>query len=48
MHRNIARAYDCLQSEHDRVRAAYIKILAQRNKDLERGLLRADLDSVLR
>jgi hypothetical protein len=45
MHRNIARAYDCLQSEHDRVRAAYIKILAQRNKDLERELLRADLDS---
>jgi len=45
MHRNIARAYDCLQSEHDRVRAACIKILAQRNKDLERELLRADLDS---
>ena len=25
MHRNIARAYDCLQLEHDRVRAACIK-----------------------
>jgi hypothetical protein len=45
MHRNIARAYDCLQSEHSRVRAACIKILAQRDKDLERDLLRADLDS---
>ncbi len=44
-HRNIARAYDCLQHEHDRVRAACIKILAQRDKGLQRELLRANLDS---
>jgi hypothetical protein len=45
MHRNITRAYDCLQHEHDRVRAACVKILAQRDKGLERELLRANLDS---
>lgn len=45
MHRNIARAYDCLQDEHDRIRAACIKILAQNDKTLARELLRADLDS---
>ena len=45
MHRNIARAYDCLQHEHDRVRAACIKIMAQNDKGLERELLRANLDS---
>ena len=45
MHRNIARAYDCLQDEHDRIRTACIKILAQRDKGLERQLLRANLDS---
>jgi hypothetical protein len=44
MHRNIARAYDCLQREHDRVRAACIKILAQNDKGLELELLRANLD----
>ena len=45
MHRNIARAYDCLLHEHDRVRAACIKILAQNDKGLERELLRTNLDS---
>jgi len=45
MHRNIARAYDCLQDEHDRVRAACVKILAQKDRRLEKALLGADLDS---
>jgi hypothetical protein len=45
MHRNVARACDCLQDEHDRVRAARVKILAQNDRHLERKLLRADLDS---
>jgi hypothetical protein len=45
MYRNIARAYDCLQDEHDRVRAACVKILAQNDRHLEKELLRADLDS---
>jgi len=44
MHPNIARAYDCLQAEHDRVRAACVKILSQNDKTLERELLRANLD----
>ena len=39
MHRNIARAYDCLQHEHDPVRVACIKILAQKRQGLERELL---------
>ena len=45
MHRNIARAYDYLKREHDRIRAAYVKILAQNDRSLERQLFRADLDS---
>ena len=45
MKRNVARAYDCLQDEHDRVRAPFIKILAQNDKGLERELLQANLDS---
>jgi len=45
MHRNIARAYDCLQAEHGRIRAQCIKILAQNDRALERQLLRADLNS---
>jgi hypothetical protein len=45
MHRNIARAYDYLQREHDRVRAAYVRILAQKDRALERQLFRANLDS---
>jgi hypothetical protein len=45
MHRNITRAYDCLQDEHDRIRAACVKILAQNDRSLERELFRADLDS---
>lgn len=45
MHRNIARAYDYLKREHDRIRAAYVKILAQNDRSLERRLFRADLDS---
>jgi hypothetical protein len=45
MHRNVARAHDYLKREHDRVRAACVKILAQKDPHLERRLLRADLDS---
>ena len=45
MHRNIARAYDCLKREHDLIRAAYVRILAQNDRALERHLLRADPDS---
>jgi hypothetical protein len=45
MHRNIARAFDCLQDEHDRVRSECIKILSQNDRALERHLLRASLDS---
>ena len=44
MHRNVARAYDCLRTEHARVRAACIKILSQKDESLERELLRANLD----
>ena len=44
MHHNIARAYDCLQDEHNRVRAVYVQILSQNDKSLERELLRANLD----
>jgi hypothetical protein len=44
MHRNIARAYDCLQKEHERIRAACLKILSQNDKGLERELLRANPD----
>jgi hypothetical protein len=44
MHGNIARAYDCLRDEHDRVRAACVQILSQNDKYLERELLRANLD----
>ncbi len=45
MHRNIARAYDYLEREHGRVRAACVNILAQSDKGLERELLRANPDS---
>ena len=45
MHRNIARAYDYLKREHDRIRAAHVKILAQNDRSLECQLFRADLDS---
>jgi hypothetical protein len=45
MHRNVARAHDYLKREHDRIRAACVKILAQKDWHLERRLLRADLDS---
>jgi hypothetical protein len=45
MHRNVARAYDYLKREHDRIRAAYVRILAQKDRRLERQLFRADLDS---
>ena len=38
MHRNIARAYDYLKREHDRIRAAYVTILAQKDRHLERRL----------
>jgi hypothetical protein len=41
MQRNIARAYDALWDEHQRVRGVCIKILAQGDRSLERRLLRA-------
>ena len=44
MHRNIARAYDYLEAEYDRVRAVCIRILSQNDKRLERRLLRTDMD----
>jgi hypothetical protein len=44
MHRNIARAYNCLQDEHDRVRTVCVKILARNDRAIERQLLRANLD----
>ena len=31
MHRNVARAYDYLKREHDRIRAAHVKTLAQKD-----------------
>jgi hypothetical protein len=45
MRRNMARAYDCLQTEHARIREEFIKILAQNNRAVERHLLQADLDN---
>jgi len=53
MHRNVARAYDHLRAEHDRIRAACVKILAQNDNAVERQLLRVSpaspqhLDEVL-
>jgi len=44
MRGNVARAYDQLQAEHGRVRAVCIRILSQGDKQLERTLLRADMD----
>lgn len=44
MHPNIATAYDALSAEHQRVRAACVKILAQGDRGLERQLLRASLN----
>ena len=44
MHRNVARAYDHLRAEHGRVRAVCIRILSQKDKQLERILLRASMD----
>jgi hypothetical protein len=44
MHRNVARAHDYLKREHDRIRAACVKILAQKDRHLERRLLRANPD----
>jgi hypothetical protein len=41
MQRNIARAYDALWAEHQRVRGVCIKILAQEDRSIERRLLRA-------
>ena len=45
MHRNVARAYNYLKREHDRIRAACVTILAQEDQHLERRLFRANLDS---
>lgn len=42
MHRNIARAYDCLQDEHHRIRAACVEILSENERGLQRQLLRAN------
>lgn len=42
MHRNVARAYDYLRAEHDRIRVACIRILAQNNRAVQRRLLRAN------
>jgi len=42
MHRNVARAYDALWAEHERVRAACMKLLAQNDRGLERDLSRAN------
>lgn len=44
MHRNIARAYNCLQDEHNRIRTACVKILSRNDRAIERELLRANLD----
>ena len=44
MHRNITRAYNALWAEHKRVRVAWMRILAQGDRALERKLLRADLE----
>jgi hypothetical protein len=41
MHPNIARAYDYLRAEHDRIRAACVRVLAQNDRRVERQLLRA-------
>jgi len=38
-HRNIARAHDALWAEHERVRIAGVKILAQGKRGPERELL---------
>lgn len=45
MRRNVAHAYDYLKLEHDRIRAAHVKIVAQKDRHLERRLFCADLDS---
>jgi hypothetical protein len=45
MHRNVASAYDYLAREHNRIRSACVKILAQKDWHLERRLFHADLDS---
>jgi hypothetical protein len=46
MHRNIVRAYNCLQDEHNRLRAACFKSFSRNDKDPEQELLRANLDSL--
>ena len=35
MHRNIVRAYNCLQDEHHRIRIACVKILSRNDKAIE-------------
>jgi hypothetical protein len=44
MHRKIARAYSCLQDDHNRVRIACVKILSRNDGTIERELLQANLD----
>jgi hypothetical protein len=44
MQSNIARAYDALWAEHERVRVVCMKVLAQGDRGLQRELLRAKPD----
>lgn len=44
MHRNVARAYDALWAEHERIRRSHMKVLSQGDRQLERRLLRANPD----
>jgi hypothetical protein len=44
MHRNVARAYDALWAEHERIRRGHMKVLSQGDRQLERCLLRANPD----
>jgi hypothetical protein len=44
--RNIARAYDALWAEHERIRALCAKILAQADRRLERRFLRPNPDEL--
>jgi hypothetical protein len=45
MHRNVARAYNALWAEHERIRRGHIKMLSQGDRQLERRLLRANPDN---
>jgi hypothetical protein len=45
MHLNVARAYDALWAEYERIRGIHMKILSQGDPNLERRLLRANPDN---